>query len=457
MAFTLWVTGGGVHVPGITLYDLTGLPLTSDPFRLESAEGFSGVEVARLGQRSPQQSGITDLGYRLQPRDVTLKVRFIATTDATLDLYRQTLQFAFSPLAQLRLIATRDDGTTRYLYCYAVDEVAIDLIPEERPGHLHRATIQLRAANPLWRSSATSVSTYVTQWWTAGGYIGTAQVREHKEAPANGNAWAWPDTNPLTNDWAVAVKTSPHTGGSVHYLWDTSGATQGSVTYTQATGRYSLNGGAGTTWPGGTAANYHVYSNESGTSYWRYLTGGTIATHQTVSGDVTLDNDGAWRSEYFGLVGYWTPAISRAVIWGTPTTTQVRALAPYVMGSTTYGITGLNLGDVPAYPYITLTGPLTDPVLTNQQTGGSINLTGLTLGSADTCIIDLRTGDKTMVDQNGNNLLGSVTALPVSMADFYLAPAPAAPEGYNVISVTAGSVGTASVVTLQHTNYYLSW
>lgn len=456
MAFSLRVSGA-THVPGL-LAGVSPILTSGNPFRLESAEGVGGADIVRLSQRSPQQNGVTDLGYRLQPRDLTLKLLFNATTGALLDLYRQTLQFYFTATSTVTLTATRDDGGTRQLVCYAVDDVAIDLVPEDRPGFLHRATIKLRAANPLWRQvSPTSVSTYVVQWWTAGGYINTAQVREHAESPAQGQAWTWPDTSPLTNDWAVAVKTGAHTGGSVHYLWDTNGATQGSVTYTQATGRYSLNGGAGTTWPGGTAANYHVYSNESGTSYWRYLTGGTIATHQTISGDITLDNDGAWRGEYFGLIGYWTPAVTRGVVWGTPTTTQVRALAPYVMGSTTYGITGLNLGDVPAYPYITLTGPLTNPVLTNQQTGGSISLVGLTLGSTDTAILDLRTGNKTLTDLAGNNLLGSVTTLPLSMADFYLAPAPEAPEGYNIISVTAGSIGTAALVSLQHTNKYLSW
>lgn len=456
MAFSLTVTGA-THVPGL-LAGVSNVLTSGSPFRLEGADGVGGAEIVRLSQRSPQQSGVTDLGYRLQPRDLTLRVLFNATSGSALDLYRQSLQFYFTATDVVTLTAVRDDGSTRVLRCYAVEDVAIDLVPEDRAATLHRATIKLHAPNPLWQaSSPTSVSTYVTQWWTAGGYIGTAQVREHKEAPANGNAWSWPDTNPLTNDWAVAVKTGAHTGGSTHYLWDTAGATQGSVVYVQGSARYFFNNGFNTTWPGGTAANYHVFSNESAVSYWRYWNGTAMSTLGSVAGDVTLDNDGAWRSEYFGLVGYWTPAITRAVIWGTPTTTQVRALAPYVLGSTTYGITGLNLGDVPAYPYITLRGPLTDPVLTNLQTGGSISLAGLTLGSADTAILDLRTGNKTLTDLDGNNLLGSVTVLPLSMADFYLAPAPEAPEGYNIISVTAGSVGTAAVVSLQHTNKWLSW
>lgn len=96
-------------------------------------------------------------------------------------------------------------------------------------------------------------------------------------------------------------------------------------------------------------------------------------------------------------------------------------------------------------------------MLTNLATGGSINLTGLTLGSADTCIIDLRGGHKTLTDLNSNNLLGSVTTLPMSMADFYLAPSPLAANGYNVLQLTAGSVGTAAILNVQYTNQYMSF
>lgn len=457
MAFSLTVSSSVAYLPAAGLFSGPLNLSNGAPFRLEGADGVSGAGVVRLSQRSPQQSGVTDLGFRLQPREVELRVLFNATTGTLLDLYRQLLQFAFSPGAAVTLNATRDDGDTRVLTCYATEEVAIDLVPEDRPGLLHRATIKVRAPNPLWKdASVTAASTIIGQWWTAGGYIGTAQIREHVESPTQGQNWAWPDTNPLNNDWAIAVNTGAHTGGSVHYLWDNFAA-GGSVSYTQTTGRYSLNGGAGTTWPGGTAANYHVHSNESGTSYWRYWSGTGISTHQTVSGDINLDNDGEWREEFNSGDGRWTPAIARALTWGTPTSIQMLMAAPYVMGSVTNGIVGLNAGDMPAYPYITLTGPLVDPVLTNQQTGGSIDLSGLTLGSADTCVLDLRTGNKRLTDQAGNNLLGSVTVVPVSMADFYLAPAPQAPAGLNVIEVTAGSVGTAALISLQHTNKYLSW
>lgn len=442
-------------------YSLAGVTSLSDgnPFGLESAEGLSGADIVRFGQRSPQQSGITDLGYRLQPRTFTLTLLFTASTPSALDTYRQTLMTIFRPFWSVRLRAVRDDNTARNLTCYAVDDIAISLVPEHKPGNLHRATVKLRAPNPLWHDdSVTSVFTYVTEWWAAGGYIDTDQVREYVESVTGaGNTDGWTANYTITDDWAVATKTSPHTGGSVHYAWDTAGATGPRLYYTSSTGLYAYNNASGTTWPGGTAANYHVITNESAVSYWKYWNGTAVATHGSVAGDLSLTYSGRWRGEELGSTGKWTPDLGRSMIWHTPTATQIRALAPFVLGSVTYGVIGLNAGDVPVFPYIQLTGPLEDPVLTNQQTGGTINLTGLTLGTTDTCVIDLRTGDKRITDINGSNLLGSVTTLPISIADFYLAPAPEAPEGYNVIEVTAGSIGTAATITLQHTNRYLSF
>lgn len=137
------------------LYASDGISTTylsdGNPFKFESLEGISNAPTVRYEQRGPLQHGATDLGYRLGPRVLQLSLVFTATTDAQLDSYREQLMDGFKPSdASLRLYYERDDGTTRTLDVHATGEIAIELTPELRPGHTHRAKLQLRAANPLW-------------------------------------------------------------------------------------------------------------------------------------------------------------------------------------------------------------------------------------------------------------------------------------------------------------------
>lgn len=442
----------------VATYDVSGSTnLTNGaPFRLESAEGLSGAPIIRHQQGGPLQNAAVDLGFRLAPRLVKLNLNFYATTDAALDTHRDTLNTTFKPSYTITLVATRDDGSVRYLTCTRVGEIEIDLIPEHRPGHLHRAVVTLRAAKPAWKGSVTTTTAATDQWWTAGGVIGTARVREHVESPPR-QAFSWTPSTNITGDWALAVKTSPQASGSVHYLFDEHVTTNAEFRYSGGTFSYN-NGGSTTSWPGGTAANYHVISRRAAVNYWYYWSGTAVATqgsHNTTDND--LITTGAWRGNVSINDNLWTPAVTRGVVWESPTSSEIRAMAPFVLGSVTNGVTAIIDGDLPVYPLIQLNGPITGPILTNMQTGGTINLTGLTLGSAGVAIIDLRTGDKTLTDAGGNNLLGSVTTLPVSMAYFYLAPAPAALEGYNVIQLTGGSVGTAATMSVQYTNEYMSY
>src|SRR3990167_2412038 len=109
------------------------------PFWLESADGLSGSNIVRHEQRGPTQNGATDLGFRLTARVFTLNVFFYAATDALLDTYRATLMATFKPLEGIGIFLTveRDDGEIRKLVCHTVDDIAISLVPEQRPGHLH--------------------------------------------------------------------------------------------------------------------------------------------------------------------------------------------------------------------------------------------------------------------------------------------------------------------------------
>lgn len=130
------------------------------PFKLLAAHGMGGPPIRRLVVRGPAQHGDTDIGYRLQPRDIELQLGFAASTDAILDGYRDLLARIFRPLgdAPVSLRVTRDGPITRQIDVYTVGPIDISLLPEHRPGHYHRARVRVRAPDPAWYSPTAGTS-----------------------------------------------------------------------------------------------------------------------------------------------------------------------------------------------------------------------------------------------------------------------------------------------------------
>lgn len=103
-----------------------------------------------------------------------------------------------------------------------------------------------------------------------------------------------------------------------------------------------------------------------------------------------------------------------------------------------------NLGTWLSYPVIRLVGPLTNPVITNLTTGDKLDFTGLVLASAEERVIDLSYGQKTVVDEDGNNAINDLTN-DSDLTTFVLLP------GGNDIAVE-GTAGDAS--TEVYISYY---
>lgn len=457
-----------------SLYASTGATTTQlndeAPFRFESIEGLSGAGAIRHEQRSPLQSGATDLGYRLQPRVITLNLIFRATTDAILDTYRSTLMAAFKPLDDIStfLSVQRDDGEIRTLTVHRVGDIAIELAPEYRPGHMHRAILKLRAANPLWKAntvtSGSATFTALTNWWFAGGAISQSNMIGSITYPGyqGGNPGA---LGTATGDWSVGFVTSKDVSatGTAHYVFsDGAGGSasfrRGNLSGTQFA---FYDAGAFFDWPSTTDYNYHVVESRSGTQFWRYWNGTSLVGYGTATVDVSL-RYGAnffWRGlradsdDNYG----WANEVRKGVILGTVTVAQLNALAPYMLNTLQGSVTLVNDGDTNAYPVISLHGPMADPVIVNTTTGGTIDLTGGTLVLGERWTIDLRTGDKRIYNQVGDNMLGSVTTTPIGMANFYLAPSPIASGGTNVLVMTPGSVGASAYFAAEIQNQYVSF
>lgn len=107
----------------------------------------------------------------------------------------------------------------------------------------------------------------------------------------------------------------------------------------------------------------------------------------------------------------------------------------------TFGTSGLLLttgniayaGTWKSYPIITLTGPYTRAVITNQQTGVVIFMSVAIL-AGEQRIIDLTPGEQSITDANGNNKFSDLGA-GTNLIDFALLPDPEVSGGTQEITI----------------------
>ncbi len=104
------------------------------------------------------------------------------------------------------------------------------------------------------------------------------------------------------------------------------------------------------------------------------------------------------------------------------------------------------------FPIIVITGPLADFRLDNVTTGEFLAL-GSDIAPGRTVTIDLRSGFKTVTDDLGNNLIGSVTP-DSDLGTFHIAADPEATNGVNVMRLRGNQpTGATSVVINFFTRY----
>lgn len=147
---------------------------------------------------------------------------------------------------------------------------------------------------------------------------------------------------------------------------------------------------------------------------------------------------------------WYDPTIVNAAqtptITGTPT--PVPLTIPWTAGSSSINST-LNFtydGDFISYPIISVTGPITNLLITHTTTGYAIGVTG-TITAGDTWTFDLRYGQKTVTDQTGANKIASLTS-GSSLADFAII------LGANTITVSGITTTSASTVNITYYTRY---
>jgi len=107
------------------------------------------------------------------------------------------------------------------------------------------------------------------------------------------------------------------------------------------------------------------------------------------------------------------------------------------------------------YPVIRITGPITDPKITNVSTGDVLDFTGTTVSAGDWYEIDTRYGYKTVVDDASVNKIADLTE-DSDLATFHIRmDSSEVPGGNNSIKVEGSAISTATKVELWYYERYL--
>lgn len=110
-------------------------------------------------------------------------------------------------------------------------------------------------------------------------------------------------------------------------------------------------------------------------------------------------------------------------------------------------------GNWPAYPTITITGPLALPTITNVTTGEVLELS-YTMAAGERVTFDLQYGVKSVFNNFGANLIGYLTE-DSDLATFHLEPDPGAPGGVNQLTFTGGSSSGATQFGITYNNRWI--
>lgn len=145
------------------------------PVRFVHLDGAGLAEVRRILQRTPQQDGVTDRGFRLEPRKMTLSLYIDARSEYNADEMRDKLAYIFGPTTTaLKLACTRFDNTVRQIDCFV--DGALDFPQSNRTAGSQMVIVPLLAPNPTFydptqqTTTASMSSGTATPSITAAGY-----------------------------------------------------------------------------------------------------------------------------------------------------------------------------------------------------------------------------------------------------------------------------------------------
>jgi len=127
-------------------YDLSGALAY-----LESDDGFGLPPIARITERGPLQHGVSDLGFRLQPRNVNLVLVKPEACPNSWRALRQRFLDAFKPSdTPLNLRWEFGDGSRRQIDMHFTSGLTIPWTMADRARPSLRDVVSLYAPDPTW-------------------------------------------------------------------------------------------------------------------------------------------------------------------------------------------------------------------------------------------------------------------------------------------------------------------
>jgi hypothetical protein len=157
MAMLVTATSGG------TTYDLTDL----ERYLWIEDEGLGMAPLHRIIERGPQQHGDTDLGFRLDARQIKLVVGVFGTDDADYWNARTELLQVFAPSDDpVQLCFTLPNGAVRQIDTFVAGD--FQLGSKDRTRLAHKVGIVLRCPDPTFYDPTMLSLTYGVSGATAG-------------------------------------------------------------------------------------------------------------------------------------------------------------------------------------------------------------------------------------------------------------------------------------------------
>lgn len=135
-------------------------PLMGKPISLLYLDGTGVSPVRRILEKAPFQHGMSDRGYRNEPRRMTLALMLNGANEAATDALRDQITNWFGPSnSPLKLKAKRDDLTERQIDCYVDGFIDFPQNAGERMGTGQKLIIPLVAPDPSWYYPTQQTST----------------------------------------------------------------------------------------------------------------------------------------------------------------------------------------------------------------------------------------------------------------------------------------------------------
>ena len=127
------------------VYDLADLI----HFQFLDADGFGMAPVKRLTQKGPMQDGVSDIGFRLDARHLTLTLLALGTDEASYYAAREALLSIFTPtVAPIKLTFYAPPDRVRQIDVHFNSNFSLPF--KSRYGMSQQDVIELYAPDPTW-------------------------------------------------------------------------------------------------------------------------------------------------------------------------------------------------------------------------------------------------------------------------------------------------------------------